>query len=995
MDDDAYILSPDAKHTCESCPLHHNRHVHNQVTTEVWPGPKRAGKDLDVDVMFIAEAPGKVENQLARPVIGGTGKILRRLVRKLNGGEETGVAYGNIVRCRPADKEDASKDRPPTPEEINSCRLNILRDIARIKPKRIVLLGKSAAKGLAINPATNMPINVADSIYKLRGRKYLVRLPDGQEFPATITYHFAFVSRQPSQAGVFEEDVMRMFWGARGTTPDFSKRGDPVVIIDTVERVRKLLSHMVLNLPADQIVAMDYETDSAYRVKNDVLTIGFAFSPDKSFVIPYKHPESPWGGSEFVEVRRLLTKFFSTRKVSFRAVVPHNAKFECAVTLDAFGVPLWNLPLEDTMLRAHALNENRKSIAGSAFGLKALADEWLWFSGYEDEDIAPIVEMRNQGKLRDAPLGPLCEYNGMDCYVTHRIHTFEDIMADQLGYNSVLRRLGLVMHGPASMFAARMERNGILADQDHLRYLMNKDSPIVGRQSQIIHELRGLPSVKKANEMLLGRSGKTHGMRGIWNNDSATPWAFHVNKPASRKALFVDILNLDTSKTATGRYSFGKEFWKNNKGVAEVDLISEWTALGKLRGTYIDSIYKMLLTHPDMQDGRVRANFNFHKTATSRTSSDRPNMQNIPKGKTPTALAVKSVYSVEDGNLMICADYSQAEVRWLAQITGDPDLNKAFAVVDDAKAAYTKNPTKENFIKLMKAGDFHRQTASKIFGKPPQDISDDERGASKAIVFGIIYGMSVHGLAERLKLSHSEAEVFQNKFFDQFPEAKKWLHSIEKQGLEAGFVESPIGRRRHLISNFVADDENSFFKVPSYGGGERRIPTDIGKYKSYEARVCRNAPIQSIASDTNLMACINIQKFIEEHNKPWRLINIVHDSIIAEVPWPDTEEYIHEVDRIMTDPHIFAPFEIELTIPFVADFTIGPNWGTQVDVVVDEVYTVRCLACEKKRTEKKWPTNKRCEACGSKQVRIDLKKGPLPLAMKYLDHRYRYNQFWA
>ena len=140
MDDDAYILSPDAKHTCESCPLHHNRHVHNQVTTEVWPGPKRAGKDLDVDVMFIAEAPGKVENQLARPVIGGTGKILRRLVRKLNGGEETGVAYGNIVRCRPADKEDASKDRPPTPEEINSCRLNILRDIARIKPKRIVLL---------------------------------------------------------------------------------------------------------------------------------------------------------------------------------------------------------------------------------------------------------------------------------------------------------------------------------------------------------------------------------------------------------------------------------------------------------------------------------------------------------------------------------------------------------------------------------------------------------------------------------------------------------------------------------------------------------------------------------------------------------------------------------------------------------------------------------------------------------------------------------------
>jgi uracil-DNA glycosylase family 4 len=984
-----YILSPRAEETCLRCPLAGSRYVKQQVTTEVHSRQQISDGTMGVDVMFIAEAPGKVENQRGRPVIGGTGLILRQLVTKLNGSEE-GVAYGNIVRCRPANEEDPRKDRPPTQRESSACKSNILNDIMRIRPKRIVLLGKSAAAGLALHADSLKPVSPDTSIFKLRGKDYVIQTPDGSRFPTTITYHFAFIARSPTHAGVFEEDINKMFLRARGALRDYSQRGHPVEMVTEVDRLESLLHHMVTGLGPDQVIGMDYETVSTSRIGNDMLTVGFAFDPNKAYVVPYQHPESPWSGVEFQQVKKLLTKFFSTRDVSFRSMVCHNLKFECAITLDTFGVSLWNLPLEDTMLRAHALNENRKAAIGGAFGLKALSDEWLGFQGYYADDIAPVVAMRNKGALRDAPIGPLCEYNGMDCYVTWRLHHYQECLAQQDGYADTLRRLGLTLHGPVSMFAAHMERNGIRADKEQLRGLMRRDSPIVGRQADIEGELHSMDSVKTANQVMLRSNVRTRGMRGIWGGAQKDPWLFHINKPDAKKALFMDTLHLSAKTTAKGKPSFDKGFYGENKEVREVQLISEWTALDKLRGTYVDSIFKMLQTNPDMRDGRVRANFNFHTTATSRTSSDRPNMQNIPKGKTPTALAVKSVYAVDPGNLMICADYSQAEVRWLAQITGDPFLKKAFEAVAAVQQAYIDNPTPENFERLMKEGDFHRQTAAIILQKPAQDITDMERGKAKAIVFGLIYGMSVFGLAERLKITKEEAQAFQDTFLNQFPQAREWLSYIEGAGLKQGYVESPIGRRRHLSSGFLINDDNQFFEFQDAQGGNRRTPTEIGKRKSYEDRVCRNAPIQSIASDTNLMACINIQRYIEDHNKPWRLINIVHDSIIAEVPWEDTREYVEVINRIMVDPELFKAFGVSMTIPFVADFTLGPNWGEQVDVGIDSKYGVVCNDCSKDRKETEWPQNKRCEECGSTNVTVELRKGPLDLVLRYLSHRFGY-----
>jgi len=977
-------LSPTASKTCETCPLKDSNYVTQQVTTEV--------HGQRVNVMFIAEAPGRTEDEIGRPVVGISGKILRRTVMQLNKSED-GVAYGNIVRCRPVDEASSGKrkDRTPTPKEVDSCKANILLDIKNINPKYVVLCGRSAAYALALDPKTKQPIDPKTPISKLRGMDYVVKTLDGTEYPATVTYHFAYVNRNPLSGSVMREDISKAFLRAKGEVIDYSKRGKPAKILTTVDEVHRFLKFLVTKLTKNDVICMDYETDSNTRINNRLLTVGMSYREDQGVVIPYQHPESPWNKEEFDKVKALLTKFFSTKNVSFSSIACHNLKFECAVTLDNFGVYLRAFPIEDTMLRAHAINENRKDVLGKAFGLKDLSDEWLGFKGYSDPDILPIVELRNQGRLAEAPLVPLCEYNAMDCYVTKRLYSMQDVVADTEGYKDTLKRLGMRLQGRASAFAAQMERNGNRVNVDRIKFLMTPKSPILQRQRKIEESLYELETVKKANQLIISEDKKIQGLDGIWGSRKAAPWSFHINKQKSKMALYIDVLGLEAELTSTGRPSIGKAFFDKHKGVLEVDFLAEWSALDKLRGTYIEGIYKLLQQHPDMRDGRIRARYNFHLTATARTSCDSPNMQNVPKGKTEMARAIKGLYVTDQGYVLVCADYSQAEVRWLAEMTGDKNLISAFRNVALAQEAYKKNPTKENFIILMMEGDFHRQTAAQIFGKKPQDVTSEERNAAKAIVFGLIYGMSAFGLSSRLGISYNAAEAYQEKFLSQFPDARKWLSWIETQGFEKGYVESPVGRRRHLVSHFVLGEDNEYLYNEEK---DNRYLTDVGKYKRYEDRVCRNAPIQSVASDTNLMACINIQERILDQKKDWRLINIVHDSIIAEVPFPEVEEYIKVVDTIMTDPQMLKDFDIEFQVPFKADFTIGPNWGTQIDIDILEEYIVICRDCGAKRTETSWPSNKRCEECGSRSVLIEVSKGPLDKALKYLDARYKYSKYW-
>jgi len=983
-----FRLTPEVSESCQACPLRKSHEVDRQVTTEFYPSNKKQDPTHRVDVMFIAEAPGATENAKGRPACGRTGRLLRRTVQRLTKGSQVGIAYGNLVRCRPTRETKRLEivDRPPSPVEVRTCRPNILRDIEKLNPKAIVVLGDSAAKGLVVNRDGSY-VDTKQKIGAMRGKDYLVKLPNGTEIPAVVTYHFSYIYRTPSAASVFREDVGKVLRRTRGELSDYSQRGKPAKILDTVPKVKKFLGHMIKGLTKDDIVAFDYETVSVNRFDNDVLCVGFSYREDQAYVIPLKHRESPFSGAEIAEVTKLLRKFFRVRNPSFKALVPHNLKFEALSTLDQFGTHIL-MPTADTFQRAHALNEDRKDAVNFPYGLKTLVEDQLGFYHYLDPDIARVVKLKNDGRIAEASLQDLAEYNGMDCYCGYRLYRWQSEWAAADGYEDGFDKISSLLHGPVARFLAEMEHNGLLADRDRVRELMSDDSEIRARMEGILQELFRLDSVKEANRRLLANRNVG---AGLWSKRDAL-WVFKVGGTDEKRTLFFDVLGLDPVEYSkkTKMPSVGKALFEKYEGVLEIDLYREYMQLQKIMSTYVKSIHKFIHTDPDMmRDGRVRPHFKPTGTITGRISSANPNMLNIPsRSKAEAAKAIKRLYIVPEGYCLVCADYSQAEVRWLAEATQDPYLVKAFVDSYAVKRECRLNPTAENKIKSALEGDFHRHTASMINGISLAEVTKTQRNASKAIVFGLVYGMSLQGLASRLNISSQEAQEFIDQFFGQFPAAKAWLDQMEKEGFRNGYVLSPTGRRK-LINSWLLVGNEDYSNLPRHLGHVRG-------HINHEMRVCRNAPIQGVASDTNLLACNALLMHILKHNLDWKIINTVYDSIMIEVPFPDAADCIETAQTIMEDPRLFEPFGLKPKVPFAADFSVGVNWGDQFEIAYDkEEWTVKCHSCGAVREEEQRPNNKRCEECGSQRVRRSIVEGPMDMLLRQIDMDHGLSEMWG
>lgn len=996
---DPYRLGPKGSTTCQECPLNGASGVYQKVPTEAHNTP--------IDVMFIAEAPGRTEDSEGRPVVGRTGRVLRRVVQDLCGGSETHVAYGNVLQCHPIGRD--GQDRKPNAKEVGCCRSNILADIDSLQPKQIVLCGDSAAKALA-RQRNGRAIPPATKITFLRGLDFMVHTPGGLQVPAKVVYHPSHIFRNPTHAQVWREDIAVALGRAQGKISDYSDRGKDAKILTDPREIHQFLSFLVKRLTKQDIVALDYETTGLERIDNRILTIGFAYGPDQGVVIPWQHPEVPWSGKEFAYVRQVVQRFFAQREVSFGALVAHNLKFEAAITLDQLDTYI-RMPVECTQLRSHGLNEDRKGSINRGpvgisddskdennvgpYGLKRLCLEHLNFHHYGDDDIRPMVALRNQGRLAEANLRDLAQYNGMDCYVTYRLYRFQQERAIQEGYDA-FHNTERALVGPEIVFLAQMERNGMRADKKSFRYLLSPESPLMKELAGLEQRIYNMPNVKKANEIVHQMRYGAAPSGGLFGASRSTPWVFKMNGDDDKRVLFFDVLGLKplslTEKTK--QPSVSKELYKAYKGVDEIDAYAQWAELDKLRGTYLEGTYRALQQDPDMQDGRIRARYHPEGTGAGRLSCSNPNLLNIPKGKSGLAKAIKRQYIVDPTYCMLAADYSQAEVRWLAAITGDPDLVAAFNTVYQARLDFATNPTEPNRLRLLLEGDFHKHTASMITGVPLLEVSDSDRQAAKAIVFGLNYGMTESGLSKRLKITVKEAKAFIEKFFSRFPRAKAWLEWIEQYGFRKGYVQSPTGRRKRVAAPLLMDaEEYRRYERQRSQGHLRRLLIS----KSHEDRVCRNAPIQGVASDTNLMACIQLQHYILDHQLDWRIVNTVYDSIMVELPFPDIQRGCSVMQGIMENRDIFKEtFGFQMAVPFVADFSVGINWGDQWDISdAEQEWELHCRGCDATRKEEQRPQNQRCEECGSVDVELTLVTGPLSMLTQQLDQRYGLAQAWA
>lgn len=326
-------------------------------------------------------------------------------------------------------------------------------------------------------------------------------------------------------------------------------------------------------------------------------------------------------------------------------------------------------------------------------------------------------------------------------------------------------------------------------------------------------------------------------------------------------------------KTKTGRWSLTAdvlEKLRHNDQTLIIERILQHRQLSKLKSTYIDALPNMINPHT----GRIHTSYNQLGAATGRLSSTDPNLQNIPT-RTAEGRAVRRAFVAADNHVLVAADYSQIELRVLAHITRDANLLQAF----------------------HEDQDIHAATAAQLFQVPIDQVNKEQRRIAKTTVFGVIYGISAFGLAQRTELSRSEAQRLIDGFFAQFPEVKLYIERTVAQGKQLGYVESLFGRRRSVPDIAV--------RGPRQQAAEREAI---------------NHPIQATAADIMKMAMIRVDQAIQHYGRGTQLLLQVHDELIVETP------QANEADVVELLRHEMQQAYADLAVPLKVDVEVGPRW---------------------------------------------------------------------
>ena len=470
-------------------------------------------------------------------------------------------------------------------------------------------------------------------------------------------------------------------------------------------------------------------------------------------------------------------------------------------------------------------------------GMDYLAETYLKYKTVPIEDlIGP--KGKKQASMRTVPIEQIKEYAAEDADVTLRLkHYFAPLLKQE-----DVESLFFEMEMPLIYVLAEMEATGVKLDTEALK----QSSEVLSQQlialEQSIYELAGQ--------------------------------TFNINSTKQVGEILFDKLKLDekAKKTKTGGYSTSEEVLEKIRGKHPiVGKLLEYRGIKKLLSTYIDALPALI--HPET--GKIHTSFNQAVTATGRLSSTNPNLQNIPVRDELGREIRKAFIADDDDCIFFSADYSQIELRLMAHLSNDPHMVEAFC----------------------SGADIHAATAAKIYGIPVEEVTSDMRRKAKTANFGIIYGISVFGLAERLGIPRAESKELIDGYFQTYPRVKEYMEESIRVAKEKGYVETLFKRKRFL------PDINSHNAV----------------VRGYAERNAINAPIQGSAADIIKLAMIHIhQQFEAEHLKS-RMILQVHDELNFNV----RKEEFDRVKEIVLDcmEHV-----LQLRVPLIADCGEGKNW---------------------------------------------------------------------
>jgi DNA polymerase-1 len=368
----------------------------------------------------------------------------------------------------------------------------------------------------------------------------------------------------------------------------------------------------------------------------------------------------------------------------------------------------------------------------------------------------------------------------------------------------------------------------------------------------------------RLEEELARLEGECHGLADT---------EFNLNSPQQLADVLFVRLGLPTGKKTKTGYSTDSEVLEKLRPHHDLPgKILEYRQVAKLKSTYVDALPR--LVHPDT--GRIHASFNQTVAATGRLSSSDPNLQNIPV-RTELGRQVREAFVPgEPGWLLLSADYSQIELRIMAHLSGDPVLVEAF----------------------REGIDVHRDTAARIFGVDPDEVTDLQRGQAKTVNFGILYGQGAFGLARTLGIPNAEASAFLKEYKAIYAGVIDYLDSTLEGARERGYVTTLLGRRRYL-PNLKAR------------GGPARAAAE---------RLAVNTPIQGSAADMIKVAMVRLDERLRAEGRRSRMIAQVHDELLLEVPEEEADEVGAVVREVMEGA-------VELSVPVLVNVGIGGTWA--------------------------------------------------------------------
>ncbi|AUZ85765.1 DNA polymerase I [Methylophaga nitratireducenticrescens] len=348
---------------------------------------------------------------------------------------------------------------------------------------------------------------------------------------------------------------------------------------------------------------------------------------------------------------------------------------------------------------------------------------------------------------------------------------------------------------------------------------------------------------------------------------------FNLGSPKQLQEILYDQQQLPVrKKTPKGQPSTAENVLQElaDDGYELPQIIMNYRSLSKLKSTYTDKLPQQV----NQQTGRVHTSYHQAVTATGRLSSSDPNLQNIPI-RTETGRKIREAFVAGKGAKILAADYSQIELRIMAHLSGDKSLLTAFA----------------------EGEDIHRHTASEIFGVEAEQVNGDQRRSAKAINFGLIYGMSAHGLSKQLGIERHQAAKYMETYFERYPGVRNYMDNTREQAKKDGYVETIFGRRLYLPE----------------------INSSNGLRRQYAERTAINAPMQGSAADIIKRAMISIHDWLLEADTGIRMIMQVHDELVFEVPEDQLDLAKTEIEQFMIQA-------ADLEVPLEVGIGVGDNW---------------------------------------------------------------------